>query len=131
MKIFEVIGPHENKELELMLNNSKPAALINDLKIKKFKPYIKNKQLSLAATIPSRDNNFYSYVITVPGEEWRGKEIKNAVLSLRSIVPMGKDPILSIPYHKKLGELLGYSSDDIEHFITRNITSNIKGSDPT
>lgn len=129
MKIFEVIGPHQNKELQLMLNGSKPAALISSNKeLTNFKPYIKNKQLSLAEKIPYRDNELYSYVITLPGEEWRGKEIHNALLGMRSVKPMS---IESIPYHKRVGELLGYSADDIEHFITRNITSNFKDSDPT
>lgn len=129
MKIFEVIGPHENKELQLMLNGTKPAALISSNKeLINFKPYIKNKQLSLAEKIPYRDTNMYSYVITLPGEEWRGKEIHDTLLGMRGVKPMS---IESIPYHKRLGELLGYSDDDIEHFITRNITSNIKDSAPT
>lgn len=129
MKIFEVIGPHQNKELRLMLNGSKPAALIsNNKELINFKPYIKNKQLSLAEKIPYRDAKMYSYVITLPGEEWRGKEIHDALLGMRSVKSMS---IESIPYHKRLGELLGYSDDDIEHFITRNITSNFKDSDPT
>lgn len=129
MKIFEVIGPHQNKELELMLNGTKPAALISSNKeLINFKPYIKNKQLSLAEKIPYRDTKMYSYVITLPGEEWRGKEIHDTLLGMRGVKPMS---IESIPYHKKLGELLGYSDDDIEHFITRNITSNIKDSAPT
>ena len=117
VELFEDIGPHEGKELELMLNGSKPAALINNDRVNDFKKYLKNKTLSLVEKIPRREpSRYYSVVITKPGEEWRGKEIANSILGLRQVP---QDSEEAIKYHEKLGNLLGYSSNDIDHFVSR------------
>lgn len=116
MKISEIliegqIGPHENKELELMLAGQKPAAFVGS--ITAFKPYIKDKKISLVG----KGLGFAGasvYYVTLPGEEWRGRQLINVVSKLKKL-PFGSPE--TKPYHAKMGLLLGYSKEDIKHFL--------------
>lgn len=80
MKIEEIllenqIGPHEGNELELMLAGKKPAALVGTEKLSTFKPYIKDKKLVLANKFKGGGGSTV-YVVTLPNETWRGKQIE-------------------------------------------------------
>ena len=43
--LMETIGPHESKELELMISGEKPAAIVGLKKLVNFKPYVDKKQI--------------------------------------------------------------------------------------
>ncbi len=114
--LMETIGgPHENKELELMLSGEKPVALLSYDKLINFKPYINKNQLTHVGNVKGFARHKL-YIITLPGQEWRGRQIINIfnIITKMSTFPYGKD---SIKYHIKLGLLLGYSKEDIKHFI--------------
>jgi hypothetical protein len=123
-----MIGPHEGKELELMLAGEKPLAAFGDIippdgeiseeiiPEQKFAPYVKAGAIKrFAADISYKNSKEMVRVIcfTLPGEEWRAQFMiwyKAAFYSDR------------IPYDPSqeyiIGELLGYSTEDIAHFIT-------------
>jgi len=118
MKIAEIliegkIGPHEDNELELMLSGTKPAALIGSESIGSFKPYIKDKTLSLAAKFKG-GGGATVYVVTLPNETWRGKQIENQFMKQKQF-PVGSPETKTS--HAKMGLLLGYSKEDIRHFL--------------
>jgi hypothetical protein len=118
MKIGEilseaVIGPHEDNELKLMLAGSKPAALVGSKELNNFKPYIKDKSLSLANKFKG-GGGATVYVITLPDETWRGKQIEKQFLKQKQYPIGSPETKLS---HTKMGLLLGYSKEDIRHFL--------------
>ena len=111
MRIAEIFSPsepyrapHHGRELELMLAGTKPAALIDaspGFKEKADK-LIQQGRIKLIAKDQEGD-----YVVTLPGEEWRGEEI----LKLISSSDRGRE------YDIKLGKLLGYSGEAIQWWI--------------
>lgn len=112
--LHETIGPHEGKELELMLAGKKPAALIgSQSELKKFKPYVKNGQFKLAAKDSKGFANSPIYLVTLPSEEWRGTQFLRIVQKQREL---GLSPESKI-WHARMGLLLGYSKEDIQHFL--------------
>jgi hypothetical protein len=118
MRIGEIlvegkIGPHEDNELELMLSGKKPAAIIGSEKLPIFKPYIKDKSLVLANKFKG-GGGATVYIVTLPNETWRGKQIENQFMKQRQY-PIGS-PETKIS-HAKMGLLLGYSKEDIRHFL--------------
>ena len=118
MKINELlieaaIGPHEDNELQLMLDGTKPAAIIGSEQLSSFKPYIKDNTLSLAAKFKGGGGAIV-YVVTLPNETWRGKQIENQFMQQRKF-PIGSPETKTS--HAKMGLLLGYSKEDIRHFL--------------
>lgn len=104
--IKEEIGPHEGKELSLMLQGKKPAALISNDKLEKFLPHIKNGRfISKIGNFSGSKTKFH--IVAQQGEEDRMHE-------LHSIFSSNKRP------HRRIGELLGYKPEDIEHFMNHN-----------
>ena len=122
-------GPHENKELKLMILNKKPAMLTTDEdKFKLFIPYIKSKQFVHKSFSYTRDDeDIKYYIISLPEESWRidkiikllkwrcDVKIGNEDKRLREIVGVKAEKL----YHIKIGTLLGYSKNDILSFINR------------
>ena len=118
MKIGDIIceaniGPHENNELKLLLSGTKPAALIGSESIGSCKPYIKDKTLSLAAKFRG-GGGATVYVVTLPNETWRGKQIENQFMKQKQF-PIGSPETKTS--HANMGLLLGYSKEDIRHFL--------------
>lgn len=105
--IKETIGPHENKELSLMLQGKKPAALIamDKGKFDHFKPHIENGRF--IHTTGKLYNNHQFHIIAQQGEEERLNRLHD---------------IFSGPTrpHREIGKLLGYTDEDINHFMTKN-----------
>ena len=111
--ISEAIGPHNNKELELMIAGTKPAALTNE--IKTWLPYIQKYGWTVEELrIP--DINSVEYIVS------QKPEAAQKIKTLLTGVWAGEFPtgISKSVYYAKLGNLLGYSATDIAHFILRN-----------
>lgn len=131
IKRLGTIGPHEGKELELMLTGKKPAALLDARKLKSFEPYIKNKILVLVGSIPNTDVDG-RYAVTLPGEEQRGERIielfKNGLPEPQDTIPSedhmrNKKQKYYYEFHTELGRLLEYSEEDIEDFFNNRRSS--------
>lgn len=117
IKRLGTIGPHEGKELELMLSGKKPAAIVNAFELQFFEPYVEDKTLVSVGSIPDRN----LYVFTLPGEERRGKKILDLI---KDGPPKPNKPPSEYEkhYHTELGRLLGYSEKEIEDFF-KNLTT--------
>jgi len=112
--ISEAIGPHNNKELELMIAGTKPAALAYESEMAKWWPAIKKYGWTVEELrIPSMDS--VEYIVSQKPET--AQQIKELLTSVRA----GEFPtgISKSVYYAKLGNLLGYSATDIAHFILR------------
>ena len=112
--ISEAIGPHNEKELELMIAGTKPAALAYESEMAKWWPAIKKYGWTVEELrIPSMDS--VEYIISQKPET--AQQIKELLTSVRA----GEFPtgISKSVYYAKLGNLLGYSATDIAHFILR------------
>ena len=98
-------GPHEGKEMQLMLLKRKPCALIFGGYLNYWEPYIKNKIFKFGSC------HQHSFIVTQPEESWRIDAIKRTFR-------MYKNSKISIEnYHIRLGRLLGYSKSEILFFI--------------
>ncbi|WP_404403297.1 hemin receptor [Pelagibacterium halotolerans] len=120
------IGPHNFCELELMLEDKKALAVFHAkdgmssdaVGDKDFEKYVSNgKIIKYSRRIPDRPYELRCYCL--PKEEWRAKLIMlvdeqiydkafRATFSEADLVRME-------------GHLLGYSTDDIEFFIEKNV----------
>ncbi|OOF71194.1 hemocin immunity protein [Rodentibacter caecimuris] len=113
-----VLGPHEGKELELMLNHQKEIALFyTDAEVPvHFFPYLENKTFEQKEIkLKSKLGDFSYYLI------YRAENIAKAE-RLASILrqSFGKfDPNLE----REIGKLLGYNQDDIEYYIKHFLNS--------
>ena len=121
-KIAETIGPHEKKELEMMLHGSKPAALIDfdELKQPNWQDAIQKNNWTVEkvdiASIPTRPGTIwasYKPLIIVSKDPNVAKSIKRLMLNTLGKYPNGAPE----SYHIQLGKLLGYGEEDIEHFL--------------
>ena len=121
-KIAETIGPHEKKELEIMLHGSKPAALIDfdELKQPNWQDAIQKNNWTVEkvdiASIPTRPGTIwasYKPLIIVSKDPNVAKSIKRLMLNTLGKYPNGAPE----SYHIQLGRLLGYDEEDIEHFL--------------
>jgi hypothetical protein len=123
--IPEGIGPHEGRELDLMLAGEKPLAMFNDdipadMKAPEiaFDPYVSDgrfiKQEVTLSAPGSNDGGLRYYFYALPGEEWR----------LRRIIEIQKaffeDNAETTPeLETEIGRLLGYDESDIQTFVRR------------
>lgn len=125
-----MIGPHEGKELELMLAGKKHLAAFGDVlpddgsKIheqiipeEKFAPYVKSgaiKRFEQRIFVQKRDYELMHVCFTTPGNEWRAQTF----LWLREMVHTDR-----IPYDDAIdviiGRLLGYCEPDIQEFLSK------------
>jgi hypothetical protein len=124
--ISEAIGPHNEKELELMIAGTKPAALAYKSEISKWWPYIQKYGWTVEE-LPVPSINSVEYIISQKPET--AQQIKELLTSVRA----GEFPtgISKSVYYAKLGNLLGYSATDIAHFILRGQVIGYKTWDKT
>lgn len=107
-----MIGPHEYKELELMLQGVKPVALITCRSIEEFKPYIKAK-VFVCKRIANNSSNpeHWSWCIARVEEKSRIEKIEAIYANCRAKNCMeDKD-------HAAIGNLLGYTEQQINAFL--------------
>lgn len=124
-----MIGPHEGKELELMLAGEKKLAVFHDLAIpgqdipediipdKSFAPHVAKGSIKrFAEKIHStKSGNTIHYVcFTLPGEEWRASFfswLKQNTLGGLIYNDRAHDIVI--------GQLLGYSEEDIQDYLAQ------------
>ena len=121
-----MIGPHEGKELELMLKGEKKLAAFGDsipdegeiaeeiIPENAFSPYVESGQIKRFERIfrsAKHGHLIKNVCFTLPSEEWRAQ----TYLWLRESVHTDQ-----MPYDNSIdvtiGRLLGYSEDDINEF---------------
>jgi hypothetical protein len=114
----EAIAPHgePKDEFQLMVSGAKPAAIVSPDHFKKmYKPV-------------AEDYGWYYHQMSIPGVKFNNYVVAVNKNTLDRIVQMltkmnidmqkGIEP--GDAYHRELGQLLGYSRDDIEYFIVHN-----------
>lgn len=107
-----MLGPHEEKELELMLNHQKEIALFySDSEVPAhFFPYLENKTFELKEIkLKGKLGNFSYYLI------YRLENIAKAE-RLASVLLESFDKF-DPDLEREIGRLLGYAPDDIEYYI--------------
>lgn len=122
-----MIGPHQGKELELMLSGKKHLAMFCEALVegqdipeliipeKAFAPYVQNGVFSRISQDITVSNSPYSarYVFfTTKGQEWRAA----AFLAMQAECLAGTRPF-DEAHEFFVGRLLGYEESDILHYI--------------
>ena len=115
-----LIGPHSDRELELMLVGTKPMALFSDavhvsdyFPDADFAPHVETgKIIRVEEIIPDEPYAMRYRFFALPGEEWRIEEALILCRNLRAgtVKDHGAESA-------RMGELLGYRAEDIEAFI--------------
>ncbi|KGQ46879.1 MULTISPECIES: hypothetical protein [Pasteurellaceae] len=109
-----ILGPHEDKELDLMLKNQKQLALFyTDYNIPdEFTPYLEKGvfKLKTIKLLDFQDNLFHYYIIYNP------KHTNKARL-FKKILKKSHYSSFNETYERKIGKLLGYKREDVEFFI--------------
>ncbi len=122
-----MIGPHEGRELELLLSGEKKLSMFHDILVsgrdipeeiipeKAFAPYVQNRKIIRTyANIknPKNDDVFHFVFFCLPGEEWRAQTIiwlKKQTFEEQKPFNEHDDVII--------GRLLGYEESDILSFL--------------
>ncbi|QKD04348.1 hemin receptor [Mesorhizobium loti] len=123
------IGPHNGRELELMLQGDKPMALfaaepgmdIEDIGDAAFEPFVEEGLILKFSNIdPGTSIEERRYCL--PTEEWRCK----LSLLISQMCRSGEafDVFTSNDLARLEGTLLGYSKDDIEAFVVHATSLN-------
>ena len=125
-----MIGPHEGRELELMLAGKKKIAMFHDVLIsgedipeeiipeRAFAPYVKNGsivRIQKDLKYKGQPETIRYVFFVTPGEEWRVYThlwITEETLVARHRKQDTADESI-------IGRLLDYSEEDIAHFISR------------
>jgi len=113
--LAEKLGPHAGKEVELLITGAKPAALLTYRQLPELLPYLKSGQLVaiqeynhpklwIVGQKNERNRVFRIYFLLKKKEE----EVEEFGMHALSQKP-------NTNYHVKLGRLLGYSEEDINH----------------
>ena len=112
------VGPHEGRELELLLAGQKPVArfLFDGLSEEyedQFKEAVESGQI-LEFDFPAEEPHLHRRYYCLRGEEWRVKvmELVDHADAGRAAVRLTEED-----WHRLDGTLLGYAKDDIERFI--------------
>ena len=106
-----LIGPHEGKELGLMIQGTKPAAMISDDELKKFQPHIKSGKFVYRA-IPHPKSPKIMMHFVAQNEE----TLDRAVTAFKELMDH-PNPTHNYAGHKKFGKALGYSEEAIAAYI--------------
>jgi hypothetical protein len=127
MKKPSMIGPHEGRELELMLSGQKKLAVFHDIIIpgqnipegiipeQAFFPYVQAGTIIRTEekiTNKKTGDIIQNVLFTLPGEEWRASTIlwiKRDVFQNQKRFDEAYDIII--------GRLLGYTEDEISAFL--------------
>ena len=121
-----MIGPHQGKELELMLKRQKYLAIFCDaltddgisetiIPEQAFLPYIKQGAIIRFSRDYKSNEHVVRYVcFTLPGHEWRA----DAFFWIHEECVAKRRPF-DEAYEFFIGRLLDYEESDIQHFIQR------------
>jgi len=117
------VGPHNDKELELMLSGEKPLAMFSDLPgpdtvlpTAAFAPHVASGTIVMATfnELLPNDRTLRHEFYARPGEEWRIKPAFKLSQTKYSVWCKA-----AANDCREIGRLLGYSEADIEIFIAR------------
>jgi len=106
MLINEVIGPHEGRELELMIQGVKPAAIIYNEELARWTKAIMKYGWTMIDVGEDQ--------LVVSRSRAHAQELVRLITQPGTVV--GTD---RTAYFTRMGQLLGYSADDITHFLHR------------
>jgi hypothetical protein len=107
-------GPHQEIELELMLANKKPAAIISrEEQIKKWNPHLETGRFIY------KKLNDELLVVAQPNKVWRLNKIVELLRHTTLLIKKDKNRSKKeyLKYTIMLGLLLGYDKNDIKRFI--------------
>lgn len=117
------IGPHNDRELELMLAGTKPMAMFSDavhvsdyFPEADFAPHVESgKIIRVEEIIPRPPYEMRYLFFALPGEEWRIEEalVMCCNLCIGTVADHDSDSA-------RMGELLGYSAQDIAAFLAHS-----------
>ncbi len=121
-----MIGPHEGQELKLMLAGKKHLAAFSDvvpddgiiheqiIPEEKFKPYVDSGQIIRQSTEFKKPGGYLLRIVCfiTPNEMWRAK----TYIYLRKKIYF-KEIRYTDTLDEIFGDLLGYSQEDIQHFL--------------
>lgn len=118
----EAIGPHEGRELELMLSGKKPLAMFSDIvpsaflwPDEDFAPHVASGKIvkrEFETKTPDGRHTVRHLYFALPDEAWRIEEAH--ALSLLHFESFDTEAIQA---SIRIGLLLGYSHEDIRTFI--------------
>lgn len=111
------LGPHEGKELALMLQNNKPLAYFyTDCEIpEEFEPYLKNgrlhcKTIKSEVFVEGQKHEFHKYIIShAPNSP--------DALRLAEVLEQSHKLGWQEDLERETAKLLGYAQQDIDHYI--------------
>jgi hypothetical protein len=118
----EGIGPHEDRELELMLIGEKPLAMFGDavssdyeVPEADFAPYVSDGTFVRREMVylpPEPEPAIRTVYFARAGEEWRIE----AMHRIKQRLFVYKEPI-SLETEREIGRLLGYADSDINSYL--------------
>ncbi|MBI1188136.1 MAG: hemin receptor [Alphaproteobacteria bacterium] len=114
------IGPHEGRELDLLLAGEKPAARfrldgLSEEYEDRFREAVERGDI-VEFDFPDPDPQLHRRFYCLHGEEWRVKvmDLIDRLLADRTLTGFSEDDL-----HRLDGTLLGYDKCDIDLFIER------------
>jgi len=107
------IGPHQDKEMNLMLANRKPVALVSALDY----PFWEETIFKLRWIVVPRELQ-QDYVIGLPDQLWRAEKLVR--ITNTAIYPYRNEV-----HFARVGYLLGYTKECIKAFIDRKYNRNL------
>ncbi|HET7805690.1 MAG TPA: hypothetical protein VFL53_15715 [Pseudolabrys sp.] len=124
--VRQFVGPHEGRELELMLNGDKPLSMFVESIPTKFEVFseqdfdrlvsqgklVKHVSIETIPALGGKTGKIRRVLYALPSEEWRIEALLLVQALYVSLAP-GWRPDLE----RLIGLLLGYSRRDIEKFL--------------
>lgn len=104
------IGPHEEKELELMLAAKKDVAKFFDFIPAAFVPYLQSGRFHYLVDFQNIDGGFAYPTFIIYRPEARGKAEELASLLTPQLLTLDET-------HRRIGRILGYEEWQIEAFL--------------
>ena len=125
--ILKGIGPHEGRELELMLAGKKPAAMFNEdlpegftMPDVLFAPYVESGRVITKEIMISFSKHpqlaLRYFFFAIPGEEWR----MDRLIEIHRLIHEQGSPTTR-ELETEIGQLLGYQGRDIQAYLDHSI----------
>lgn len=110
----DLVGPHTNRELGLMISGKKPLAMLDTSFFKQgWLDTVEEKEWSWCHMIPLRGRPEDTVLVCLPGHEFRFHALARVYANCRTTNTM-------IPRdHAKIGILLGYTKEQIRAFLDK------------